>query len=216
MKILLRTLLGAMLVLSLVGTSALAQGKIGTIDLNKAFSNYWKKKEAEANLRDEETDMVKELKNREEELKKARDAWQKLVNDSNDQAVSTDEREKRKKLAEEKYKQAKELDDQAVQYRKQASTQLQERSTMVRERILNEIKNVVNAKAKAGGYSLVIDVAAQSKDFTPVILYNNNEFDLTESVLDQLNAAAPGSGSSSSSTPKTDEKKKDQKKSSVK
>jgi outer membrane protein len=211
MKILLRQWFAALVVLSLVGTSALAEGKIGTIDLNKAFSNYWKKKEAEANLRDQEVEIGKELKSLEEELKKARDAWQKLVNDSNDQAVSSDERDKRKKMAEEKFKSAKDLDDQAVQYKKQAYGQLQERSQLVRERILGEIKNVVTAKAKAGGYSLVIDIAAQSKDFTPVVLYNNNEFDLTESVLDQLNAAAPGSGSSTAA-PKVDEKKKDQKK----
>jgi outer membrane protein len=197
----------------LSGTSALAQGKIATIDLNKAFSNYWKKKEAEANLKDLQADMDKELKSMVEEFKKVKEAYQRLLNDSNDQAVSSDEREKRRKQAEEKFKQAKDLEESASQYDRQARTRLEEQSRNVRERILTEIKNIITAKAKANGYSLVIDTAAETRNMTPVVLFNNNEFDITDSVLDQLNAAAPPPGSAS--PPKADPKK-DQKKDSKK
>src|SRR6266850_720178 len=210
MKISLRKPVALLIMLSLLGGSAFAQGRIGTIDLNKAFSNYWKKKEAEANLKDQQAGMEKDYKAMRDDVKKAADAYQKLKNDASDQAVSADEREKRMKLADEKLKEAKELDETANQNNSQASTRLKEQGRNVRERILAEIKNVVAAKAKAAGYALIIDVSAEAISGAPVVLYNNNEFDITDAVLDQLNVTAPSSGSAS--TPlKTDEKSKDQK-----
>src|ERR1041385_6267884 len=211
MKILFRNLIAAALLLAFSDVSAFAEGRIATIDLNKAFSNYWKKKEAEANLKEQQADMEKEFKTLQDEAKKAKESYQRLLNDAADQAVSSDERDKRKKLAEDKYKEWKDDEERVVAYKKQAMTRLDEQSRRVRESILKEITNVVAAKAKAGGYSLVYDSAAESRNLTPVILYNNNEFDITDAVLDQLNAAAP-SASAAPATNKADEKKKDSKK----
>jgi outer membrane protein len=211
MKILFRNLIAAALLLAFSDVSAFAEGRIATIDLNKAFSNYWKKKEAEANLKEQQADMEKEFKTLQDEAKKAKESYQRLLNDAADQAVSSDERDKRKKLAEDKYKEWKDDEERVVAYNKQAMTRLDEQSRRVRESILKEITNVVAAKAKAGGYSLVYDSAAESRNLTPVILYNNNEFDITDAVLDQLNAAAP-SASAAPATNKADEKKKDSKK----
>ena len=49
-------------------------------------------------------------------------------------------------------------------------------------------------RSKAGGYALVIDTSAQTPAMTPtpVVLYTNGQNDLTEEILSQLNAAAPG------------------------
>jgi len=46
---------------------------------------------------------------------------------------------------------------------------------------------------------------AESANNTPVVLYSNNENDITEAVLSQLNAGAPAE------TPKTAEQKADTK-----
>jgi outer membrane protein len=212
MNISLRKLLAGLLIFSVLSASSFAQGRIATIDLNKAFSNYWKRKEAEANLKDLQGDLEKELKSMVSEVTKAKEAYQKLKIDANDQAASTEEREKRNKLAEDKLKQIRDLEDSATQFDRQAKTQLDERSRSVRDAILKEIKNVVSAKAKAGGFALVLDGAAETRNFTPVVLYNNNEFDITDAVLEQLNLTAPAGKSDTKSDPKSDDKKKDQKK----
>src|SRR5581483_5800792 len=93
-----KTLQGLLLIAFLTG-SAFAQSRIGTIDLKKAFDTYWKRKEALATLNDEKNDLEKDFKNMVEDAKKAREAYQKLVSDASDSAISADEREKRKKLA---------------------------------------------------------------------------------------------------------------------
>jgi outer membrane protein len=213
MKIFLPKIVLGLLVAAIATGSALGQGRIATIDLNKAFSNYWKKKEAEATLKDQQADMEKEYKTYVDDVKKAKTDYQKALDDSNDPAVSSDERDKRRKVADDRYKAMKDAEERAVAYNKQAMTTLDERSRRVRESILKEIQNVINAKSKAAGYSLVIDTAAETRNFTPVVLYNNNELDITDAVLDQLNAAAPtAAASSSSGGNKADEKKKDAKK----
>ena len=61
----------------------------------------------------------------------------------------------------------------------------------MRENILGEIKVAVTAKARAGGYSLVIDAAADTANATTAVVYSSGENDLTDEVLKQLNAGAP-------------------------
>ena len=192
--------------LGLLTSAASAQTRIGTIDLRKAFDNYWKKKEAEANLKSQKDDVDKELKSQLDDLKKAKEAYQKLINDANDQAVSAEERDKRKKQAEEKLKQAKDIEDTAVQYERQQNTVLGEKRQRVRDNLITEIRNVVNGKAREKGFSLVIDTAAETVNGTPFVLFTDNGNDITDEVLKQLNAAAPAADA-----PKSDEKKDEKK-----
>jgi len=201
MRFIFKRLAPALLVLGLLNGSAFAQGRIATIDLRKAFDGYWKKREAEATLKDQKADIEKDLKGMLDELKKGRETYQKFLNDANDQAVSSEEREKRKKLAEDKLKEVKKMEEDAVAYDRQANQTLEERKTRVRANILSEIRNVVSAKAKAAGYALVIDTAAETANATPVILYNTTDNDITADVLSQLNAGAP------TETTKADDKK---------
>lgn len=190
MNLLRRLVLGLVLV-SLTGGSVMAQNRIATVDLRKVFDGYWKKRQAEAALKDRQTDMEKEDRNMVDDYKKAKDEYQTLLTSANDQAVSSEERDKRKNAAEDKLRRMKEMEDTIAQYERQARTTIGEQSQRMRSNILTEIRNVVNSKAKAAGFSLVIDTAAESVNTTPVFLYSNNENDITDSVLQQLNATAP-------------------------
>ena len=187
----LRRLIPVWLLISVLSGSAWAQTRIGTVDLRKVFEGYWKKKQAEAQLKDRQTEMEKEDKNMLEDYKKMKDDYQNLLSSANDQAVSLEERDKRKKAAEDKLKQLKELEDTIRQYETQARNTLLDQSQRTRLKILDEIRNVVSAKARTAGYSLVVDTAAESANATPVFLFTNNENDITDAILKELNAAAP-------------------------
>lgn len=188
---LLRRVIPGLLMLSLLGGSAMAQNRIATVDLRKVFDGYWKKKQAEASLKERQTDMEKEDRNMVDDYKKVKDDYQSLLTSANDQAVSPEERDKRKNAAEEKLRRMKEMEETIAQYERQARTTMGEQSQRIRSNILAEIRNVVNAKAKAAGYFLVVDSAAESVNTTPVFLYSSNENDITDAVLQQLNANAP-------------------------
>ncbi|MBI3191786.1 MAG: OmpH family outer membrane protein [Pedosphaera parvula] len=168
-----------------------AQSKIGTVDLKKTFDGYWKTKQADANLKDRAAEFDKKRKEMVEEYKKANEDYKKLLDGSNDQAVSVEEREKRKKSAETKLLEIREIEQSVNQFDRSARTTLGEQQRRMRDNILEEIRNVINAKAKAAGYALVLDTAGETINNTPAIPYSDGKNDLTDEVLGQLNATAP-------------------------
>ena len=209
MKSLLCKLVPGLLLVSLLSGSALAQGRIATVDLRKVFDGYWKTKQADAALKDRAADIEKDHKTMLDDWKKTKEEYQTLLSEANNQTLSLEERDKRKKSAEDKLKQIKDSEDAIGQYERQARTTLDEQRKRMRDSIVDEIRTTVNGKAKSGGYALVIDTAAESANNTPIVLFSNKENDMTDAVLAQINAGAP------LETPKTDEKtgdKKDEKK----
>src|SRR6266516_6125596 len=170
-----------------------AEPKIAIIDLKRVFDKYWKTKQANADLDEQKADITKKKKGILDDYQKANDDYKKLVESANDQAVSTDERERRKGAAEKKLMEIKEIERTANLFQRNAEENLSLQVRRRTENILRDIRELIDAKAKAGGYSMVIDTSAQSPSIvpTPVLLYTNVENDLTEEILSQLNAAAP-------------------------
>lgn len=185
------TLLTAGLLWIALASGAFAQGKVGIIDLRKVFDDYHKTKTADARLKEQAADLDKERKAMMDQYQKSTDDYKAALDGANDQAVSADEREKRKKTAESRLLDIKKLEQDIGQFDRQARTTLEEEQRKLRDKILVEIRGVINAKAKAAGYSLVVDSAAESINKTPVVMYTTGENDLTTAVLAELNANAP-------------------------
>jgi len=196
-------LLAAVLAGVLTG-SAWAQTRIATVDLRKLFDGYWKTKQADAALKERAADLDKEYKGLREDYQKSKEEYQKLLAGANDQAVAAEERDKRKQAAEAKLKNIKESEEAVVQFERQARTTLDEQKRRMRDNIVNEIRTVVNAKAKSAGFALVVDTTAESNNGTPVVMFTSGENNMTEDVLSQLNAGAPAE------TPKPAEKQKEE------
>lgn len=198
MKFIYTCIVGALM---LSAFSAAAQGKIAIVDLRKVFDDYYKTKAADTALKDQAADLAKESKAYMEQYQKASEEYKKLLDEANNQAVSQDEREKRKKAAEGKLVEIKELETTIRQFENTARTTLEEKKRQMREKILTAIRDIIHAKAKTAGYAMVIDVAAESVNQTPVVMYNNGDNDITAAILKELNASAP-------ITPKAEEPKK--------
>jgi outer membrane protein len=191
MKNVLRTIVPMILLLTLSSNSALAQQKIATVDMRKLFDGYWKTKQAEAALNDRKAELDKEDRGFLDNLKKDRDEYQKLLDAADDQAISADERDKRKQAAADKYKEIQDSQTTIVQFERQAQATLSDQTQRMRTDIIKEISAAVADKAKAAGYTLVFDVSADSVNQTPVLLYSDGQNDLTAAVLAQINAGAP-------------------------
>lgn len=184
--------LAVVVLLAIFAGSAQAQSRIATMDLRKVFDNYWKRKQADAAVKDRAAEMEREHTTMVANWRKSKEEYQALLTSANDQAVSSDEREKRKKAAEDKFRRIKETEESIAQYEKTARTTLDEQLKRMRENILTEIRSVVNSKAAAGNYTMVLDTAAETINNTPVVLFSSSkENDITDAVLAQLNATAP-------------------------
>jgi len=195
----------------LLAPQALAQTKIAVVDLKKVFDGYWETKEADTQVKERQADFKKVRQGMIDDYQKANDEFRKLIDSANDPALSTEERDKRKKSAESKNVELREIEQSVKQYDQQSQNTLSEQTRRMRDNIVRKIREVIDAKAKAGGYTLVLDVAGEGVAFTPIVLYSNGENDLTEQVLAQLQSTKPTTLRSDDADKKEEPKKDDKK-----
>ena len=192
----------------LICASAHAEYRIATVDLGRVFTNYWKTKQAQTAIDEHRTDIEKTGKDMLATFNKAKEDYQKMVDSMNDPAVSAQERDKRKKAADDKLKDLKDQDDALAQFDRASRASLEEQLKRTRDNIVADIRVAVTAKSKADGYTLVIDTAAQTVNGTPVILYSvPGDNDITDAVIKQINMGAPVDVQPAAKTaPKLDDK----------
>jgi len=191
MNVTLKKLLFSVALATAVALPAGAQQKIGTIDLRQVFDGYWKTKQADAALKDKAGDLDGDRKKMIDQYTKLKGDYKTALEKANEQAVSAEEREKRKKGAETKLTELNDLESNITQFDRQARTTLDEQQRRMRDNILAEIKAVIETKARSGGFSLVLDTAGETANRTPEVLFTSGENDITKAVLAQLNETAP-------------------------
>src|SRR5436190_2991358 len=196
----------------LITASQAETNKIGIIDMQRVWDKYWKTKQAQSQVDDQTADFEKRKKTMLEDYQKANRDYKKLIESAQDQAVSGDERDRRKSAAEKKLLEIKEIEQDANLFQRTTDEQLKMQARRMTENILRDIRDLVDAKAKAGGYTLVIDIAAKSAVGTPIVLYNNGQNDMTQEALSQLNSTAPvGLVKSDDAKDSTEDKKEEKK-----
>ncbi len=166
--------------------SAAAQTKLATVDMKKVFAEYWKTKQATLALENHKTELRKEMKDMADGLDKAQADYKRLLDQASDPAISSDERDKRNLAAADKAKEINNTKTTLEQFQRQAEAQLAEQSQRMSGNLVVEIQKAVADKAKAGGYTVVVN-SANAEAF----IYVAPEADITTSVLAQLNAGAP-------------------------
>ena len=188
MKLTPTLLLAALLALPLATPAA---DTIAVVDLKKVFDGYWKTIQADLNLKEKAGELDKKRKEMVADYQKANAEYKKLLESVSDSAVSLEERDKRKKSAENKLREIQEIEQSIGQFDRSARTQLGEQQRNMRDRIVAEIREVVNKKARTANLSAVLDSAAESAVGTPIVLFNASLPDLTTEILTQLNVTAP-------------------------
>ncbi|HEY1660797.1 MAG TPA: OmpH family outer membrane protein [Verrucomicrobiae bacterium] len=181
----------ALAALVLLANTATAQTKIATVDVSKLFKGYYKTKYAQAELEKRKQEINKDISGMMDDLKTGNTDYQQLLDESDDQALSTDERSQKKQAADAKYKEIQDQKAALDQYERSANANLGEQFQRAHDRIITDIDEHVSAAAKASGYTIVLDVSAQSAANVPTVVYSASETDLTDQVLKQLNAGAP-------------------------
>ena len=173
------------------GVPAFGQNKIATVDLKKLFEGYYKTKLATAAVQQHADELDQEYAKMAQKLKKGSDDYQTMLESANDQAVSQDERDKRKQAADDELRQLQDLKATTDQFQRQAQITISDQRQRMRDSILDEIKKAISDKAKTGGDTIVLDTAAETVNGTPAILFTTGDNDLTDDVLKQLNSTAP-------------------------
>ncbi len=190
----LKSILSAALVataLVSVAPSAQAQVKIGTLDMNAVFTQYYKTKDAESKLNEARAAAKKELDDRLETLKKSMDEINKINADMEKPELSKDAKDKMTKTRDEKVNEARNLDREITEFRGTRERQLQEQFVRMRKDIIDEIMKIVNDKVKSAGYDIVFDKSGMSMGQIPVLLYSRADLDFSKEIVETLNKNAP-------------------------
>src|SRR5216110_1969369 len=187
--------------------AALAQGtpKIGTVDMQKAFKEYNKTKEAEAKINDAKNAAKKEYDDRAEAYKKALDEINNLNKQLESPALSADKKTGMAKERDDKIANIKNMEREISDFRQTRERQLQEQLMRMREGLVKEITDVVMEKVKAKSLDFVLDKSGVSINGVPVVLYAPDSVDFTSEIIDTLNkpgrAASSTARATSSATP---------------
>jgi outer membrane protein len=187
--------------------AALAQGtmKIGTVDMQRAFKEYNKTKEAEVKINDAKNAAKKEYDDRAESYKKALDEINNLNKQLESPALSADKKTQTAKERDDKIANIKNMEREISDFRQTRERQLQEQLMRVREGIVKEITDVVMEKVKASNMDLVFDKSGMSINGVPFLLYSHDNIDFTNDIITVLNkpgrAASSTAKANSSPTP---------------
>jgi Skp family chaperone for outer membrane proteins len=175
--------------LSTVATSA--QSKIAVIDMKVVFDGYWKTKQASVTFEDRKKDYADQHQKMIDQYQAANEDYRKVRETASEAAISTGEKERRNKSAEEKLKEIQKLEKDIRDHQKSMEGNLTETRFRLRRNILREIQDLINTKSKTEGYTLVLDSASEGINQTPVVLFSNGANDITEDILLKLNETAP-------------------------
>jgi outer membrane protein len=180
--------------------AAFAQGtvKIGTVDMQRAFKEYNKTKEAEGKINDAKNAAKKEYDDRAEAYKKALDEINNLNKQLESPALSADKKTGMAKDRDDKIANIKSMEREISDFRQTRERQLQEQLMRMREGIVKEITDVVMEKVKAKSLDFVLDKSGISINGVPVVLYAPDNIDFTNEIIETLNKPGRATASTAS------------------
>ncbi len=191
---------GLLFISALLLSASLAgaqQLKIATFDFQKAFSEYYRTKDAEGELQARVATFKKEDQERTNDYRKIAEEAQKLQDGAQDKTLSEAARQERLKAFQAKVQEVQNLQRAIQEFRTTRGRELEERSQRIRQGLIDEITKVVVDVGAKGKYTLVIDKTGRSLNGTPVLLYSQDLPDITDEVVRAINAtkAAPKAAS---------------------
>jgi outer membrane protein len=175
--------------------------KIGTVDMQRAFKEYNKTKEAELRINDAKNSAKKEYDDRAEAYKKALDEINNLNKQLESPALSADKKTQTAKERDDKIANIKTMEREINDFRQTRERQLQEQLMRVREGIVKEITDVVMEKVKANHLDLVFDKSGVSINGVPVLMYAPDNVDFTNDVIAVLNKPGRAAASTGKTSP---------------
>jgi outer membrane protein len=182
---------------------AFAQGtmKIGTVDMQRAFKEYNKTKEAEVKINDAKNAAKKEYDDRAEAYKKALDEINNLNKQLESPALSADKKTQTAKERDDKIANIKNMEREINDFRQTRERQLQEQLMRMREGIVKEITDVVMEKVKTNNLDLVFDKSGMSINGIPVLMYSHDNIDFTNDIITVLNKPGRAVSSTAKANP---------------
>lgn len=172
--------------------------KFGVVDMQKAFADFYKTKDASGKFKDNVDKAQREVNERWSVYKNLLGEIQKLQKEAQDPIVNDQTRAKKGAELQDKAKELRALEQEIGEFQNRRQGQLKQEDLQIRKGLYDEILAVVKEKAKADAYDFVFDKSGISLTTVPVLLYYKDAVDFTDQVIVELNKNAPSDTASKS------------------
>lgn len=180
----------ALLASSIFSASA-ADLKFGVVDMQKAFADFHKTKDASGKFKENVDKAQREVNERWTVYKNLLGEIQKLQKEAQDPIVNNETRGKKGAELQEKAKELRALEQEIGEFQNRRQGQLKQEDLQIRKGLYDEIVAVVKEKAKGDGYDFVFDKSGVSLSTVPVLLFYKDAVDFTDQIVVELNKDAP-------------------------
>ena len=189
--------------LALSGAAAAQEGKlkIATVDMQQLFKEYHRTNEAQKEINVERAKIQKDNNERLGRIRELDTELQNMRKQLEDPSIA--EAKKQTVFNEWNVKQGEgiALDRERREFLQRRNSLLNEKMVARMKGILEEIRKLVEEKAKAEDFDYVFDKSGLSTSQVPFFLYTNDATDITAVLLKELNKDAPKESTPSEPAP---------------
>jgi len=175
-------------------TSAVAQeGKlnIATVDMQELFKQYYRTNEAQKQINVERARIQKDNNERLARIRELEENLTKLRKQLEDPALNDSKKQSLFKEWQMQQQEGIALDRERREFLQRRNQALNEKMVQRMKGILEEIRKLVEEKAKTDNYDYVFDKSGLSTSQVPFLLYTKDATDITAGLLKDLNKDAP-------------------------
>ncbi|MCP4848252.1 MAG: OmpH family outer membrane protein [Verrucomicrobiaceae bacterium] len=171
-----------------------AQGmKVGIVDMNRVFAEYYKTKDAEQDVNDQKELAKKELEERNVRYKALIEKYQLLAKQIKDPAITAELRAQKQQEAKTIASEARSLEREKKEFADRRQRMLLTEVDRARKAIIEEIQDLVKTTAKQRNYDIVFDKSGVGDRGIPFLLHSKDAVDFSKTIIEQLNKDAPAS-----------------------
>ena len=177
----------------MLAVPAVAQDKlkIATVDMQTLFKEYHRTNEAQKEINVERAKIQQNNNERLETIRALEDELQGLRKQLDDPSISDKKKQELFKNFQMKTQEGVALDRERREFLQRRNTALNEKMVQKMRGILEEIRKLVEDRAKSDDYDYVFDKSGLSTSQVPFLLYTKDATDITAGLLNVLNKDAP-------------------------
>lgn len=182
-----------------------AKMKVATVDMALLFKEFYQTNIAQQEINVERARISKDNNEKLTTIRQIESDIRVLKQQSEDPTLSDQKKAQVYKEYQTKYQEGIQLDKERREFLGRKDKALNEKMVQRMRGILDEIRKLVEERAKAENYDFVFDKSGMSTSQVPFLLYSKDATDITPSLLKDLNKNAPADLAPAEGTPTPDE-----------
>ena len=180
---------------------AAENGRIGVVNLEKIFREYYKSRIAEDSIKQQAEVYRTYLMRLNDQLRTLKEEARAARLNSQNLALSEADRKAAVEKADAKARQVSQKEAEIELYATEGSASLRKVEQQKREAIMAEIQQEIRRRAAAEGYAFVLDSSGKTMNEQPTLLIYPESCDFTAAVLTELNRTRTRKADTPSSKP---------------